>query len=215
MPRLILFGLLASTALVGCGGGGGGTTGAGTATHATSAQTAPSTGTSPQASTPAHPKAAQNATAGVHVALGSPSDVPRTKGGDNSIQDFGAEASAAERAAAGRVLTAYLRAYASGDAQAACSLLASSATDALERTFAQAGSKAPKGCAAILQAMTGRVPQAARRQLTLVRILSLRVQGDRAFAIYDAADGKAYAIPMARESGSWRVAGLAGSPLIL
>ena len=162
-------------------------------------------------------QAAAEAKARAKVKLGSPARVPRTKGGDNSIQDFGREASDPERAAAARVLAAYLAAYEHGDGPTACSLLSSDARERLEQALGQAAAKAGRpalGCARILTAFGTHLPSQARRQLTAVRLLSLRVEGDRAFAIYDAADQKAYPVPMAKESGAWRVVALPGSPLL-
>ena len=42
---------------------------------------------------------------------------------------------------------------------------------------------------------------------------SLRVEGDRSFVIYKGVKGTVLAMPMANESGDWKVASLAGTPL--
>ena len=136
--------------------------------------------------------------------------VPRSKSGDNSIQGFGSEASATERAAAARALAAFLAAYAKGDGRSACSLLTASARERLGQSFGQAG--AGRRCARTVSEFSSALPAQARRQLRRARLLSLRVKGNRAFAIYDAAQGKPYVAPMAKESGAWRVGAL-GSPL--
>lgn len=185
-----------------CGGGGGSPTGAG----AQPATSAPAT-TSTSAGRPAN---------AAPVTLGSPADVPRAKGGDNSIQDFGQEASRSDRAAAARVLAAFLAAYPRGDGGTACALLASASKEMLEQTFTQAGKQPGAGstqCSRILSLLGAGLPAEARRHLSAARVLSLRIEGDRAFAIYVGTDGEAHYAPMTRESGAWKVASIAGSPL--
>jgi hypothetical protein len=213
MRRCAILALLSIALIAGCGGGSDTSTGASASVGAT-APNAHVTPTTTSVPSPAvHRKLAQ-----VQPQLGSPSEVPRTNGGDNSIQDFGSEASAADRAAAAKVLTIFLQAYAAGDASTACALLSSATVQSLEQSFgriaSRAGASTPKGCPAILGRLIDNIPTDQRRQLAQARVLSVRVDGTRAFAIYDGAQGKAYAMPMSTQAGAWTVAALAGTPLI-
>jgi hypothetical protein len=147
--------------------------------------------------------------------LGSPSQVPRSKGGDNSIQDYGQEASTADRAAAAAVLVTYLHAYAGGDAQTACSLLSSSAAQVLGRLTGAATPSRQRGaaCSGILRRLSAEMPAPARGQLAGVRLLSLRVGEGRAFAIYTDAGPGASFMPMVKQGADWKVNAIAGSLL--
>ena len=152
------------------------------------------------------------------VQLGSPSDVPRVQGGDNSIQDYGSETSEADREAAARVLAAYYAALRQGDAETACALLGSGTQEGLEKAFqqlaARAGNKNGQDTCAEVLKLTSSNPQAqSSPQLRVTEVLSLRQDGERAFIIYRAGDGQIYAQPMTKEGANWRVAALGGTPL--
>jgi hypothetical protein len=138
--------------------------------------------------------------------------VPRSKGGDNSIQDFGSEASAADRTAAARVLTTYLGAISSGDAKTACSLLASTMTQRLQQ-LGQGAQGQASGCPALIGRLTASMPAREKQQLGDVRVLSVRVDGDRGFVIFDGVGGKVDNMPMSKEAGAWKVAGVGPIPL--
>lgn len=229
MSKLLLALLLCSALIVGCGGGSNADRTAVGTTQSVTAPASPSASTGAKAAgTESSPGTKTQGTeasvlerklAAAHPQLGSPSAVRRTKGGDNSVQDFGSEAPADERQAAAGVLVTYLNAYASGDAATACALLGSSTKQMLVQAYGQAaaqgGAGAPRSCEQLLKALTSNVPDAAKRQLTQAKVLSLRVDGDRGFLLYDGARGDLYSMPMVRESGSWRVAALAGSALPL
>lgn len=200
--------VVAALALGGCGGGGGDD-------HPSStAASAGTTGTdTSQAQTQQERTEDSNAgTSKDSFTLGSPADVPRSEGGDNSVQDFGSEASEADRAAAGRTLAAYYDALAKGDTDEACTLLASRTRQSIEQTLKRLptqgnGGSLPTTCPQILK-LTG---NAGAAQLHLSELLSLRQQDDNAFLIYRAGDGKVYAMPMTEEDGGWKVAGVAAA----
>jgi len=200
---------IALVAAAGCGGSSSSSTEAGTSA-ASAAGTQPTTTAQLPASDRAEAEAKVNAT---KPDLGSPSEVPQAKGGDNSIQGFGAEASPAERLAAARVLSAYLEAYANGDAKTACALLASGVTQLLERGLSTAGGSAVS-CTQAMARLTSNITAAQRDQVARARVLSLRVGGDRAFAIYRGTGNQFLALPMAKEGGAWRVGAVAGTPLL-
>jgi hypothetical protein len=198
-------------ALAGCGGG-----------DDKSSTTAASTGTTTTAQSSQEKSGDGSATAdsgsggtSTKLALGSPSDVPRSEGGDNSIQNYGSEASTADRAAAGRALQSYYDALTSGDTDGACAMLTSHTRDSIERTIqqlqGQGGGNLPKTCPQILKLTVSADPQSP--QLRIDELLSLRRQGDNAFLIYKAGDGKVLSIAMSEENGSWKVGGVSATPL--
>lgn len=134
----------------------------------------------------------------------------RTPGGDNSVQDFGAEANASEREQAAAALQGYLQARVNEEWETACSYMASSITEQLEQLAS--GSKGKfEGCPGMLEALSASLPADAKASLATAEVGSLRVEGDRAFVLYRGGDGTAFFMPMAREGGEWKVASLAGS----
>jgi hypothetical protein len=211
---LVTLAAAGALALAGCGGGGGDDHSGSTAG---SAATTTTTTTAQSSQAPSGDGNGTESASGTSkkLALGSPADVPRSEGGDNSIQDYGSEASEADRAAAGRALQAYYDALVSGDTEGACALLTSRIRDGVEKTLeqlgGQGGSKAPTTCAQILKLTVRTGPRSPQLQLT--ELLSLRRQGDDAFLIYRAGDGKVYAIAMSEENGDWRVGGVSAAPL--
>lgn len=206
---LVTLAAAGALALAGCGGGddhsGSTASSAGTTTTTESSQGQSGDGNGTESASGTSKK----------LALGSPADVPRSEGGDNSIQDYGSEASEADRAAAGRALQAYYDALVSGDTEGACALLTSRTRDGIEKTLeqlkGQGGSNAPTTCPQILKLTVRSDPHSP--QLRLTELLSLRRQGDAAFLIYRAGDGKVYAIAMSEENGNWRVGGVSAAPL--
>ena len=148
----------------------------------------------------------------------------RVKGGDNSVQEFGAEAEDTERDAAARALHNFLDARAEEAWEAACSYLSTEVRESLESFAAKAQEAAAKqgkaeqvgdtSCASILGRLTNRaaLPE-LRKEAAQADVGSLRIEGDRAFLIYTGLSGTVIAIPVVNEDGSWKVAGLAGTPL--
>jgi hypothetical protein len=139
----------------------------------------------------------------------------KTKSADNSIQEFGSEASDSERDRAAEVLHGFLDARAARDWQGACSYMSAGLTGSLEALVARApqGEK-PEGCAEILAALSAGVPDQALKGVAKADVGSLRSEGDRGFLLYHGAHGEDYAMPMAIEGGAWKVGALEGSPLL-
>lgn len=176
--------MLASLVLVvGCGGEGGGATTVG--------------GSSREARTRAPRGAAQ-----FHV-----------PGGDNSVQEFGSEASAAELRAAATALHGFLDARAQRRWEAACGYLTAGIRQQLRQLASHAPEAGGAGCAHTLGALAAGVPPAALREAAAAEVGALRLQGSRGFLLYRDAHGAAYAIQVTREGGVWKVAGLSGVPL--
>lgn len=133
----------------------------------------------------------------------------RTPGGDNSIQNFGKEADAAEVEAAAMALTDYMQAQAEEDWAGECTYLAAAAIAPLEQLASRSPKLEGKGCPEILATLSAAAPSSIAATAPSDGIASLRVEGDRGFALYHGARGVDYFIPMARESGEWKVGALA------
>lgn len=137
----------------------------------------------------------------------------RTEGGDNSIQDFGEEGDEAELQQAAEALHAFYVARAAEDWEAACSHLAAQLVKQFEQLAARSPQLKGASCPTVLKAFTRPLPPSVVRETTQIDAASLRHEGERAFLIYKGGEGTVYAIPMQHEDGSWKVAGLAGTPL--
>jgi hypothetical protein len=137
----------------------------------------------------------------------------RTKGGDNSIQEFGDESDQSELQEAAEVVHDFYVARAKEEWDKACSYLAKSNIEQLE----QLGSQSPQfkngGCAPILKAFTRPLPASINREVTTVDAGSLRHDGEQGFLIYYGAGHVTYSMPLRNEGGTWKVAALSGSAL--
>lgn len=192
---------LAALALTACGRGGSSTSPS-AAQRTTTATTVPSTTT-----TAAKPAAKSPHTAHSATSSHEGSAPFRVASGDNSIPDFGAEASSSERDRATSALSAYLKARAAGRWSSACIYLSSSARAGIER-FAGA-SKPKKSCGQILAALSGSAPASARADTLIGGLASLRVKAPSAFALYYGPHSQKYVMSMRSEGGAWRVTQLA------
>ncbi len=132
----------------------------------------------------------------------------RTPGGDNSIQNFGEEADASEREAASAALTGYLQARADDDLAAACAYLAEAAVKPLEELASRSPQLQGKGCGEILSFLIAGVPASTRASTLTGEIDSLRVEGERGFALYHGPKGADYFVSMLEENGEWKVGAL-------
>ena len=138
----------------------------------------------------------------------------RTKGGDNSIQEFGDEGDESE-AAGGRGSGAQLlrlpcrgrmgkRRAPTSPSQISNSLNSSRRSRPSSRTPAarQFSRPSPAPC---------RPPSS--REITTVDAGSLRHEGEQGFLIYHGAGDVTYAMPLRDEGGTWKVAALSGTTL--
>jgi hypothetical protein len=136
------------------------------------------------------------------------------KGGDNSIQEFGQEASGSEMARAAAVLHAYLGARADRRWDDACSYLSAEAVAGIEQFAAAfAESEDVEGCPDVLGALTGKAGDKALREGAQADVGSLRAQGGRGFLLYHGAQGVDYAIAVVEEGGDWKLAAPEATPL--
>lgn len=147
-----------------------------------------------------------------HTDSGGGSQQFRVKGGDNSIQEFGGEAESSEFDAAAAVLHDFLDARAEGNSAAACKYLSKRVVESFEKLAAQQAEKA--SCGGILEALTNpSAKQLMKAEAAKADVHSLRSEGERGFLIYSGLKGTAIAIPMENESGTWKVASIAGTPI--
>lgn len=148
-----------------------------------------------------------------HADSGGGSAAYRTKGGDNSVQEFGEE-DTAEFTEAATALHNFLDARAAGDWGAACRYMSNSLAESIEKLAAGAKQFAGKGCATLLKALINPAAQGAiKAEAEKANVRSLRTKGEQALLIYTASGGTVYVMPMAHEGGNWKVSSLAGSPL--
>jgi hypothetical protein len=129
----------------------------------------------------------------------------RVKGGDNSVQEFGAEAGRGDLEEAAAIVHGFYVARVRGEWKRACSALSAREIESVANGQA---------CPGALAALTGHVSPALARALTVVDAASLRRGGRQAFLIYTAPPGRtAYSMPLVSEGGAWRLGALAGSQL--
>ena len=118
-------------------------------------------------------------------------------GADNSVPTFGTESSVAERKQAEAALKAYLQARDREDWASACRQLAKPTRQGYEKL----GASSARGCAPILAALS----KGAELSDPLTGpLLSLRVHGTNAFALFYGPHHQQYMVPMNREAGQWR-----------
>jgi len=137
----------------------------------------------------------------------------RVKGGDNSVQEYGAEGSESELQEVAETVHSFYVAQAEERWEEACSYLAQSNVESLERLAAQAPQLRRAGCGAILAAFTRPLPASLEREITTVDAGSFRHEGEQGFLIYYGGGGTIYSMPMREEDGSWKVAALSGSAI--
>lgn len=205
---------LLAFALVACGGGDDETTGTTTAGTTTTEGTA----TAPEADdSGGNEKQAgdegggDDSSSGSSSSAGEGSAAFRTPGGDNSIQDFGEEADADQLEAAEAALVGYLDARADGDWKASCEYLAEAATQPLQQLAESSPRLKGKSCAVIIGALSAEVPSSSRANPVVEGVASLRVEGDRGFALFHGPEGADFFMTMVEEDGEWKVGALAPS----
>jgi hypothetical protein len=135
------------------------------------------------------------------------------KGGDNSIQEFGAESDESELEEAAETVHSFFVARATGDWEGACGYLAKTVTQQLEQLAASSTSLKDKGCASFLEAFTSKLSASEWQEATTVDAGSLRQEGEQAFLIYYGAGKTTYAMPLSVEDGQFKVGALSGDAL--
>jgi hypothetical protein len=145
-----------------------------------------------------------------------------TEGGDNSIQEYGEEASGSELAEAAEALHNYYVAFSKDDWVTACSYLSKSLREGLEQLGSQGKDGAKLSCEEVSASFYANRSSAARHELTIVDAVSLRREGEQAFLIYHGAEydtGSAYgpsdlySMSMKQEDGAWKMGLAIGSTM--
>jgi len=144
---------------------------------------------------------------------GGGSEQFRSKGGDNSIQDYGEEGDESELQEAAEVVHGFYVARAEEKWDTACSYLSKGNIEQLEQLGAQSAEFKGSGCGPVLKAFTRPLPAAIQREITTVDAGSFRREGEQGFLIYYGAGQTVYAMPLREEGGSWKVTALSGSAL--
>jgi hypothetical protein len=138
----------------------------------------------------------------------------KVKGGDRSVRELGAAASASDFKQAATTLHNYLDARAAGNRAAACRYMAKTIIGALESLAGLTKHADGSNCVEVLEKLTTSAPKSTiEEEAAQADARSLRVEGDRGFLIYRGAEGAALAMRMAREGGRWKVAAPAGTAL--
>lgn len=147
-----------------------------------------------------------------HKDSGGGSKQFRTKGGDNSIQDFGKEAQGEEFATVAAIVHAFLDARAAGNSAEVCKYMSSRIVDEMKQ-FASQAPDPPKDCAGLIDMFTAPMTPKLRRTIAKADIASVRAEEDAAFVLYRGHQKQVFLLPMAREDGQWKVAAIAASPM--
>ena len=124
--------------------------------------------------------------------------------GDNSIPTYGSEASASQQAEATTALSSYLAARAAGEWSTACAEMAATVTKQLELLAGEAGGAKPS-CVDAYAKLSERVPASQRVSPLSGGLTALRVEGDKAFALFYGPHEQQYMMPMVSEGGAWKV----------
>jgi hypothetical protein len=145
---------------------------------------------------------------------GGGSEQFRSKGGDNSVQEYGEEKGESELQEAAEAVHGFFVARATGEWAKACGYLSKAMAEQLEQLATSSTSLKDKGCAAFLEAFTSRdLSASVWRETTTVDAGSLRQEGEQAFLIYYGADKAIYAMPLKVEGGQFKVGALSGDAL--
>lgn len=149
-----------------------------------------------------------------HSDSGGGSEQYRVAPGDNSIQDFGKEAGDSEREEAAAALHSYLDARAEGEWAVACTYMAKSVAQSLEKLAQHLKQIGDNSCGGALEKLTNpAAKKVAEEEAAEADVGSLRLEGDSAFVIYTGAEGKVRAMPMTTEGGAWKVSSLTPTSL--
>jgi hypothetical protein len=149
-----------------------------------------------------------------HSDSGGGSAPYRTKGGDNSVQEFGEEADSSEFDAAATVLHNFLDARAEGNWAATCEYISKTIIESVEKLAAKAKQLEDKSCGGILEKLTNPAARSAMKaEAEQANVRSLRTEGEQAFLLYTGPHATIFSMPVKNEGGAWKVASLAGYPL--
>jgi hypothetical protein len=138
----------------------------------------------------------------------------RARGADNSIANYGSEASRRELRAAAALAHGYFAALATEDWAGACARLSAKVVRGAERLATASHELRGRSCARALEALFGRVTAAEGREATAMDAAALRQEGGLGFLIYRGIRGRPYFIKLSRgDDGGWSVDALSPTGL--
>jgi hypothetical protein len=192
---VLLLGLTLAAGLAACGGGGSSSS----SSDSTSTPAGSSTTTASPPAFLGHAEAgAKTAAERRQAGRAAPFVKPES---DNSVPTFGSEAGGSERDQAEAALKAYLRVRAREDWASACRGLAKPTREGYEKLGSSSTKATAPGCAQVLAALSKGTDLSD--PLT-GKLLSLRVHGANAFALFYGPGHQQYMVPMNREAGEWK-----------
>ena len=197
-----LFALLLACAfavsLAACGGGG--SSSAGSSSSAAASDSSTTTATPPAFLSHAE-AGAKTAAERRKAGRAAPFVAPES---DNSVPTFGAEAGASQRSEAEANLRAYLAARAAHNWAKACAYLATSVRQGYEKLASASAKSGAKPTCARLLPVSAPISAGVPADPLTGHLLSLRVHGANAFALFYGPGRQQYVVPMNREAGGWR-----------
>jgi hypothetical protein len=128
-------------------------------------------------------------------------------GADNTVQEFGREATAAERNQVSRMVEAWLRARVMGHWGEVCSYLHRKNAAYAIVTGSEVTGKKLTSCARGLAALTRYSGEAPRDNIK-GGVASLRIEAGHGFAQYHGKEGRDWVLPVRREDGNWKISDL-------
>lgn len=221
-PLVILATAVVALLIAGCGGDDETTT---TAASTPTETTTPTTttdggegnsgkgkGNSDGDSEAKEPEVVKQADAPPVEAIGAPK---APKGGDDSIHNFGKEASEADLRGASAVLNGYLQARVKQDWDLSCAYMSDAMISQLTQLMQQNPEAAAEDmdCGEVVEGLSAHLDKKSRQRMADIQIGAARVEDDRAFVLYKQAGMGWVFMPMIREDGEWRVTAIAGSAL--
>ena len=129
------------------------------------------------------------------------------------VQNFGAEASGADRAAIENALEDFYSGSAAADGAKVCSTLTTGAQKSVVQSFGNSKQLQGAGCADVYTAELAKVPPRARKLNSGVVVTGARVKGARGYVIFKSAILLPSELPLRREGGVWKIDSVAASPL--
>lgn len=135
---------------------------------------------------------------------------PSDDSGDDQPSNSGS--SDANAKAAGQTVVAFFGAMSAGDGEKACSLLADRVKEEIAKGLSQSPQYQGKDCAAALSAISKNYTDAARTDLTRIKVTKTRPKGEAVLVTYRGGSIPQATMPVVHEDGSWKVGAPTGTP---
>lgn len=133
---------------------------------------------------------------------------------DQSIQQFGNEASGSEKSEVLAAMHAFIRAFGAGNFSAVCKGAAASLREQTE-AYAKAQKSGPASCPAFLSKLVQTTEPAKAKRALEALVTHVRIKGDSAFVLYKPAGEPVSYFVLVHEDDGWKATSLSiGTPLI-